>query len=238
MREHDGLRALQVRVAGHRMRPRAPRRRLTGRGLDGPDARVHMPDDVAEVEALVEGDLIVPGAARVELASHRAHQLDEPALDVRVDVLELAPEREAPALDLGADGAEALDEGGELGVGEERRPSERTRPGRAALDVVRPEAPVEGEGRGKGLSRRIRALGEAPGPGLARGLSPSRAHEAPARPGTAIEGSRSMASRAAISPMIRRVISSRSARVTRRCRGRPKCIGAPNRTDSGCARGT
>ena len=67
-----------------------------------------MPDDVAQIEPLVERDLIVAGAARVELAAHRPRQLDEPALDVHVDVFELPPEREAAALDLGADGCRAL----------------------------------------------------------------------------------------------------------------------------------
>ena len=235
--EQDGLRALQVRVAGHGVLGvllGAP----DERGLDGADARVDVPDDVAQIEPLVERDLIVAGAARMELASHRPRQLDEPALDVHVDVFELPSEREAAALDLGADGGQSLDDRGELGLADQRRAPERARPGRAAFEVIRPEAAVEGQRRGERFRGGIRPLGEAPGPGLARGLSAGRGHEAPARPGAAVKGSRSAARRAAISPMIRRVTSSRSARVTRRCRGQPKCMAAPNRTDSGCARGT
>ena len=99
MGEQHRLRALQVGVAGHRrlemLLGAGQQRRLD---LDPPRRLV---EDLAEVEPLVERDLIVPGAAGVELAADRPRHLDEPPLDVQVDVLELPPEREGAALELG-----------------------------------------------------------------------------------------------------------------------------------------
>jgi hypothetical protein len=84
--------------------------------------------------------------------------------------------------------------------------------------------------RGEASGEMIRVIG--------RGKLAQCRHEQPARPIARAMGSRSAwRRRVEISPMIRRVISSRSPRVMRRCRGRPKCIGAPNRTDNGCRRG-
>ena len=78
------------------------------RRLRGRQRRVEVAEHVAEVEALVESDLVVARAPRVELPAHRARDLDETALDVHVDVFELPAEREAAALELRAHGLEAL----------------------------------------------------------------------------------------------------------------------------------
>src|SRR5436853_5885415 len=95
---------------------------------------IHVSQDVAQIEALVEGDLVVARPPRVELASHGPSQLDEPPLHVHVDVLELLAEGKAAALQLALHGFEpgfdlsqlaGLDEPGALeGAGprsEERR---------------------------------------------------------------------------------------------------------------------
>jgi len=99
VREQDRLGPLQVRIAGHRRVRRLARARDQGR-LHGaqPIARAH--DRVLEVHPLVERDLVVARAARVQLAADLADQLDEPPLDVRVDVLELGAERERAGLQL------------------------------------------------------------------------------------------------------------------------------------------
>ena len=69
--------------------------------LHGDERGVEVAEHVAEIEALVKRDLVVARASGMELAAHRAGDLDEAALDVHVDVFELAPEGEAPALELG-----------------------------------------------------------------------------------------------------------------------------------------
>ncbi len=111
--EQDRLGALQMRVPGHR----AVRMRLGAfhqRSLRLGNAPVDAADDVAEVQPLIERDLVVPGASCVELAAHRTHQVDESALDVHVDVFEFPPEGEGPALELGPDGFEPVEQGREL----------------------------------------------------------------------------------------------------------------------------
>ena len=107
VREDHRLGALQVRVAGHR------RLDVLLGALDrGPGARRRPSTTgattVSQVEPLVEGDLIVPRASRVELAADGPASSVETALDVRVDVLELRPETEAPGLDLVPHGRESV----------------------------------------------------------------------------------------------------------------------------------
>ena len=165
---------------------RAPRRAGRARACTAREARVDVPDDVAQIEPLVERDLIVAGAPGVQLAAHRPRELDEPALDVHVDVLELGPEREA---------ARSRSRRGRPPVPRRWRSRsasvssagapERARPRHAALDVVGPQAAVERQRGGERLRRGVRPLGEASGPRLARGPFAGRAHEAPARPGAA-----------------------------------------------------
>ena len=58
---------------------------------------------VAQVEAHVEGHLVVAGAGGVQLAADRADALDEPRLDVHVDVFEADLELEVAGLDVGED---------------------------------------------------------------------------------------------------------------------------------------
>src|SRR5213593_4853168 len=103
MGEQDRLSALQVRIPGHPA-VQVLFRASEQRSLDVGDAVIHVAEDVAEIEPLVQRDLVVAGAARMELAAHRARQLDEPPLDVHVDVFELLPEGERAAFELGADG--------------------------------------------------------------------------------------------------------------------------------------
>ena len=81
----------------------------------------------------------------MELAAHRTRQLDEPPLDVHVDVFELRPEGESAARELGADSLQPLEQGRELVLADELRSTERPGPRRAAFEVVGPEAAIEGE---------------------------------------------------------------------------------------------
>ena len=144
MGEQDRLSALQVRIPGHPA-VQVLFRASEQRSLDVGDAVIHVAEDVAEIEPLVQRDLVVAGAARMELAAHRARQLDEPPLDVHVDVFELLPEGERAAFELGADGLQPREQGRELVLADELRPAERPGPRRAAFEVIGPEAAIEGE---------------------------------------------------------------------------------------------
>jgi hypothetical protein len=85
MGEQHRLGALEVSVPGH-WGLRVPLGLVEERRLHGLQRRVEVAEHVAEVEALVESDLVVARAPRVELPAHLARDLDEPALDVHVDV--------------------------------------------------------------------------------------------------------------------------------------------------------
>src|SRR5437667_386970 len=127
---------------------------------------VDVAEHVKEIETLVEGDLVVARASGMELAPHRAGDLDEPALDVHVNVFELAPEGEAPALQLGPHRFEPALDGRTLRGVDQPRPLESPRPRHAAADVVGPEPPVEGKRGGERLGGGIGARAEATAPGL------------------------------------------------------------------------
>ncbi len=105
VREEDGLRPLEVRVAREID--------LTGVGCAAHEhllQLVHAHGDVApfaaQVEAQVECDLVVAAAARVELGARRARQVGDAPLDGGVDVLVGRRERERSLGELLVDGVE------------------------------------------------------------------------------------------------------------------------------------
>ena len=122
-----------------------PLRLVQERRLHGLQRRVEVAEHVAEVEALVESDLVVARAPRVQLPAHLARDLDKAALDVHVDVFELSPKDEAAAFQLGAHGLQTLVDGRPLRGVDESRALEPTCPRGAAANVVEPEPPVEGQ---------------------------------------------------------------------------------------------
>src|SRR5438034_6218941 len=216
VREHDGLGALQVRVPGQRRVDgfRGPRDEGF---LHAPQPLVDARDYVLQIEAFVEGDLVVARAARVKLAGDVADQFLESPLDVHVDVFELGPERERTGRELAPDGLEAAHDRVALGGREEPGTAERLRPRDAARQVPGPEALVEGERSGEALRRRIGGAREAARPRL---VLPDPPASGPGR----------HESSAAMSSMIRWVTLCRAVR--RRCApsGR-KRRGGPKRTD-------
>ena len=164
LRERRDLRALQVGVRGqHRLDvvggPRE--QQLLQRG----ERRVLALGDAAQVQPHVGDHLVVAAAAGVQAGAGVADELREPALDGHVHVLVGVDRDERAGLDLAADGGEAVLDGLELvraqDAGAEQRAGVRDR----ALDVLAPQAPVEGE-RAVERHERGRALaGEAAGAG-------------------------------------------------------------------------
>src|SRR5499426_238361 len=182
MGKEHGLGALEVRVAGHGRRA-MPLRLVEEGGLYGDEGRVEIAEHLADVEALVEGDLIVARAPGVELAPHGARELDEAALDVHMDVLELAAEGEAAALQFGPHQTQRVLDGPAFRLVDQSRTLEGVRPGDGAADVVRPEAAIEGEGGGERFRGGVGTRAEASAPGFARARVSARVgHEPPASP--------------------------------------------------------
>ncbi len=211
MREQYRLGTLEMGVARHRRVERLGRA-LDQRPLHLGDPAVDAGDDLPEVQPLVERDLVVPGPSSVQLAADLADHFHEPALDVRVDVLELGTERERAVLELTADLGQTFQDLLQLRRRQDAGALERACPRLAAGDVLGPQAAVEGQ-------RRRELLGG----GIGRGAKapPPRLH----------------ASSSAMSAITCRATSSRrlrsgARRVTEKLRGRP------TRTRIGWRRGT
>jgi hypothetical protein len=209
--QHDRLGPLQVRVARHGRLHGAPRP-VDQDGLGVAEPAVQPVHRIFQIEALVQRDLVVARAPRVELAAQGPDQLHQATLDIHVNVLELGPERKGPGLELAADRIQALEDGVALGVGEESRPAEGPGPGFAALEVVSGQPSVEGQGGGEALGGGVSPPREATGPGLLH------------------------VSSAAISTMIRWVTPARTSRGSTSGTG-ANTRGRPKRTRSGCRRG-
>ena len=136
VRESNGLRALQVRVAGNeRVDVRA--------GLD--DERPPQPIDGVD-EALGRGDrvqpqigrdLIVATAPGVEPAAGVADLVDEPRLDVHVDVLERLVPGQLAGREPSLDAAEPVHDRACVGLGDEPAGREHLGVRDRARDVVR-----------------------------------------------------------------------------------------------------
>ena len=146
MREIDRLRALQVRVAGHRP--------VQVRLGDAHDHRLQVlqrldrPQRVgAREHRHVGGDLVVARARRVELAADRADDLGQPPLDGHVDVLVGVEEPELVGVELGLDAIEPVEQLVAVGLGDDPHRGEHRRVGAGLLDVVGIEPPIEADRR-------------------------------------------------------------------------------------------
>ena len=96
VRQQDGLRSLQVCVAGQHEIPLCLRH--LDEGAHHPEEAVaYLFGGVAGEEAQVEGDLIVAAPPRVQLERNVPGQLPQPPLDRRVNVLVRERPREPPA---------------------------------------------------------------------------------------------------------------------------------------------
>ena len=108
-------------------------------------------------EVRVEGDLIVPAPARVQLERHVAHDLPQPALDRRVHVLVGEVPGKPPGLDLFEYRFEPSCQLGRLFLRNDPPRPEHPGVGYGAPDVVGGQTDVEGNGRVEaleGLGRR------------------------------------------------------------------------------------
>ena len=145
MAEGHRLRRLQMGEARHH------RRRMRERGLGESELkpgeqRVDGIDLVADIEAEVGRDLIVPRPRRMQFAGDRPDQLGEAALDIEMDVLERAAEGEGAGLDLACDLVEAARDLARIRLGDDAGLGKHRGMGLGRHDIVTPEALVEVDG--------------------------------------------------------------------------------------------
>ena len=172
VRDGDGLRALQVGVAGQNGR-------LVGLRLRDQRAQqiakraVKLRARPFEPQAHGGGHLVVAAAAGVELGGGGRAPAQR-VLDVHVHVLERGVPREGSGLNFGENGVEAAHDGIALGGGEQAGLGEHFRVGLRTGDVERREPAVEGNRLAELQHQRGRAGREAPAPRRLRGGAVAR----------------------------------------------------------------
>ena len=159
MGERDGLGALQMGVAGDDDVGVFFAQFDEG-GLQAVDFQAQEGDFLAEPQTHVQGDLIVAGAAGVQLRAGR-DAAGEGGLDVHVNVLQVRAPGEFAGDNLAGDGGQAVFDGAGFPGGEDADFFEHGGMGQGAEDVVLPEAPIKGDGLGEPGDVGVRAAAEA-----------------------------------------------------------------------------
>src|SRR3989442_7851137 len=161
--EGHRLCALEVRIARHqRVDLLACTLDQSAREIE--DRGIELIERVDGEEPEVQGDLIVPAPARMQLPGDLAHQIPEAMLDDRVHILEVARPGEALLIHLFDDTVEPFDDSLCFGRRENPLPAEHPRVREAAANVVTEDAMVELERARKPEHRAVEPGHEAPGP--------------------------------------------------------------------------
>ena len=147
VREINGLRALQMRVAGNEHVGIFLAERDEGALQIGNFAE-QQNDFIAQPEPHVERDLVVARAGGVQFRAG-GNALGQFGLDVHVDVFELGLPLEFAGGDFLADLIQAFGDGAQFILFQHADFLEHRRVGDGAGDVVPPQAPVEGNGFGE-----------------------------------------------------------------------------------------
>jgi len=144
VRQIDGLRALEVRVPGHRP--------VDVRVGDVEQRVLKVADRVPAAQRVgsheqrhVGGDLVVARARGVQLAADGAGELRDATLDRHVDVLVCWREREATVIELTLDLVQRPQQRVAIVGGDDRARREHGRVRARLSDVIRPQTPVEAE---------------------------------------------------------------------------------------------
>ena len=154
MSDRDRLGPLEMGVPRHR-HLRVGFRLIEERELEPQDFLTDGRDGLPQVEALVEGDLVVPASGRVDLRAEGSEPLRQAHFDVRVHVLEVFPPREVPGDDRGVDRPEAFGQGSCLVDREDAHRREHLHMRDAAGDIVSREFPIDRERGEKSPRRRL-----------------------------------------------------------------------------------
>ena len=147
MREINGLRALQVSVAGNDY-VRIAFAERDERALQSGDVAEERDDFFAQPEAHVERHLIIARAAGVQFRAG-GNPPGQLRLDIHMHVFEFGLPLELAGGDFPANLFQSPGNGGQLGPGQHTDITEHGRVGEGALEVVLPEPPVKGDGFGE-----------------------------------------------------------------------------------------
>ena len=147
MGEGDGLGALEVGVAGDEDSGVLFAER-DERALEAGDVAEQRGDFIAQPEPQVEGHLVIAGAGRVQFCAG-GNPPGQLGLDVHVDVFQRRLPSEFARADFPADLVQPARDGIFFGPREHADFVEHGGVGERALNVMPPQAPVEGDGFGE-----------------------------------------------------------------------------------------
>src|SRR5215831_9180961 len=175
MGRQDRLRSLQVRVAGQDQVAVALRRRYQRR-LQVLQEAVEPVDGAAHPELDVGDDLVIAAAAGVELAADIAEALDQGALDMGVNVLQLHREGKLATLDLGGNLRESRHNLADLRLAQQADLAKHVSVRLAGEHVLAVEPAVEADRLGEPLNALVGLAAESSSPRLlsAHGCSSHR----------------------------------------------------------------
>ena len=165
--EQYGLGPLQVGVAGHDDALVPVGQAHPGQAQVGEimDEALHL---LRQVEAHVQGHLVVPAPGGVELFAHLAEPGGEPGLDGHVDVFQGRVELELPGLDLPADLGQPRHDLLPFRRGDDALLGQHPGVGHGAGDILAGQAPVKAQGCGEILHRFVGFALETSAPGFLR----------------------------------------------------------------------
>ena len=147
MRKENRLRPLKMGIPWHNHALVAPGQ--THQGSLHPSQAGHgIGDDLAGVEAHVQGDLVVAGTSGVQPPGRRANEVVQAPLDVHVQVFESGIPREVATLDFLFDRPQSIYDGRRVLLGDDALPGKHTGVGQRPGDVLAVQAPVVVDGYG------------------------------------------------------------------------------------------
>jgi len=136
-------------------------------GLQAQEFGGNQVDLITQVQADVRGDLIVAGAAGVQLFTHGTDTIGEAGLDVHVDIFQFYRPVKLIVFYVGLDGLQALDDDLALRRGQHPNLGQHRGVGNGAGDVLSVHAAVKANRSGEGFDKGVRRFVKTPGPGFA-----------------------------------------------------------------------
>src|SRR3990170_8987815 len=105
---------------------------------------IHLPDDLTEIELEIQSDLVIPAPCGMELLAYRAYLINQPLLDVHVDIFQFYREEERLMFDSLPNLFQPPQNGRKLPLFEDAYLAEHLRMGDTPLDVIFVEAFIKG----------------------------------------------------------------------------------------------
>ena len=165
MPETDGHGDLQVGKARHN-RVGLACGDIDQRGLQPVKRTAQAVNFIPQIESQIGGNLVIAGTASMEFFSGFTDALDEPCLDVHVDIFERYGPGKITLLDVGEDGFQPGNDVSAVSRTDNANVRQHAGMCNGAGDIMPVEPLVEVDRCSKGLDEGVRRFCEAPAPGL------------------------------------------------------------------------